>query len=360
VDKATERKERNRRIRESREAEKAAGGYVRPPTNDPGTMCASIRAARKAGEHGSADRLTEELYKAKDAAYLALHKEIAHATTRSSSPIPDHGHPALDPMPDLRVVGSLSGPAVVTRNPSPHLPKKQSSKRRNRQKQQNVEQSQGSMQWQHQTALSGADTGSLRLTNHLLADGYDDDGFMGPPACDATRPGPAAPLRYEDTPYPGLWMEPVQPNPTVQALLDPHSSLVVSHPALAPRDPRWARNKAGVGRADMLTQAEFTNQEAVPRGARRWSSRGVDAMFAPSLEQGYADRYQQAWAANKSKLMDNDPMSLEQRTHELYGHSTWSGNVLNKTEPCDSATRNQMTAQGQSVSTYSNSWGVSW
>lgn len=32
-------------------------------------------------------------------------------------------------------------------------------------------------------------------------------------------------------------------------------------------------------------------QEHVTRGARRWASRGVDAMFAPSLEQGYTDRY---------------------------------------------------------------------
>ena len=33
----------------------------------------------QAGEHGSADRLTEELYKAKDAAYLVTHAFIERA-----------------------------------------------------------------------------------------------------------------------------------------------------------------------------------------------------------------------------------------------------------------------------------------
>ena len=108
-------------------------------------------------------------------------------------------------------------------------------------------------------------------------------------------------LRYEDTPYPGEWMDPIVPNPVVQALTDPSlgpTSLAPSHPALIPRDPEWAMQAMSVGVADRLVTEEVI--ASIP--GSRWSNRGVDAMFGTSLQAAYELKYRQKWATHMTRL----------------------------------------------------------
>jgi len=65
--------------------------------------------------------------------------------------------------------------------------------------------------------------------------------------------------------------------------------------------------KSGVGLADEMTRHELAVavQADVPRARQRWANRGIDAMFAVSVEQAYQERYRSAWVAHKGRLIEH-------------------------------------------------------
>lgn len=153
----------------------------------------------------------------------------------------------------------------------------------------------------------------LRLTNHLIADGFDRNGV---PLCDYLRSHePPPPVPYEHAPYPGPWMEPLEPNPAVQALLDPHRALL-HHPALEPREVGWADKRHGVGLAEQAACAQLEAElNQITPGGKRWAHRGIDAMFAPTVEEGYNQRYMSIWAQHKSAQVDRELAEMGARQH---------------------------------------------